>query len=322
MVIEQEQETPTQLDLFQARLPARPYCSDDLAYGLQIRQAQSAIKRKHIQHNKPTSVHWLVFDCDYAGAIEEADSNLLPAPNLAIVNPHNGHSHLLYGLEVSVHRTQVARAKPLRFLAKVEYSLKTALKADIGYTSFICKNPLSPAWRTYELRSKSYDLVELADYLDLPTRLPKRANLDGLGRNCSLFELLRQWAYANVLNYRLKGSYDYFKEAVLKQAQAYNVFPVPLPQSEVGSTARSVAKWTWNNYTSRWPDDEWEEYVRATHLPEAQRHRQTLQVASRHRATEEKRATARLMASRGYTQQQIADELDVSQPTVYRWVKG
>jgi len=144
----QEQEQ-TQLELFASNLPTKPYCSDDLEFGLLIRQAKNAIQKRYIQHNKPTSVHWLAFDCDYAGALEEASSNLLPAPNIAVLNRQNGHSHLLYGLEVPVHRTAVARAKPLQFLAKVEYALREGLRADLGYSGLIVKNPHHSHWLTY-----------------------------------------------------------------------------------------------------------------------------------------------------------------------------
>jgi hypothetical protein len=311
----QEQEQ-TQLQLFEASLPAKPYCSDDLEFGLLIRQAKQAIQKKHIQHNKPTSVHWLAFDCDYAGAIEEAKSNLLPAPNIAVLNRQNGHSHLLYGLEVPVHRTAFARAKPLQFLAKVEFALREGLRADNGYAGLVVKNPLHSHWLTYELNPRSYDLPELADWLTLPTKLPTKAEQVGLGRNCTLFERLRRWAYGEVLGYRLTATYEAFKDGVLVQAMALNTFPSPLPQSEIRSTALSVAKWTWNKYTGRVSDEEFSAI-------QASRGRLGGKAGGRGRTTldQEKRLTALSMASQGDTQRAIADHLGVSQGTVSKWLK-
>ena len=308
----QEQEQ-TQLQLFADNLPAKPYCSDDLEFGLLIRQAKNAIQKRYIQHNKPTSVHWLAFDCDYAGALEEARSNLMPMPNIAVLNRQNGHSHLLYGLEVPVHRTAVARAKPLQFLAKVEYALREGLRADLGYSGLIVKNPHHSHWLTYEVNRRSYDLPELADWLTLPERLPAKGEQVGLGRNCTLFENLRRWAYREVLSYRLVSTYEGFRGAVLAQAIAFNSFPTPLPQSEIRSTALSVAKWTWNHYTGRVSDEE---------FSATQARRGKLGGMAKGQANAENRAKARLMASKGMTQKVIAEALGVGQGTVSKWLKG
>lgn len=311
----QEQEQ-TQLELFASNLPLKPYCSDDLEFGLLIRQAKTAIQKRYIQHNKPTSVHWLAFDCDYPNAIEDARSNLLPAPNIAVLNRQNGHSHLLYGLEVPVHRTAVARAKPLQFLAKVEYALRESLRADVGYSGLIVKNPHHNHWLTYEINPRSYDLPELADWLTLPERLPTKGQQVGLGRNCTLFENLRRWAYREVLNYRLVSNFGAFKDAVLTQAIAFNSFPTPLPQSEIRSTALSVSKWTWEKYTGRVTDEEFS-------LIQANRGRLGGLKGGRGRTTQdaENRSTALKMRSEGHTLKEISDVLHVPLSTIGRWCK-
>uniref|UniRef100_UPI001555E025 primase C-terminal domain-containing protein n=1 Tax=Halomonas hibernica TaxID=2591147 RepID=UPI001555E025 len=70
----------------------------------------------------------------------------------------------------------------------------------------------------------------------------------GLGRNCTLFEKLRQWAYKAIRQGWPDA--DRWYEAVLTRARAYNDFDAPLPDSEVKATARSVAKWTHCNLSS------------------------------------------------------------------------
>lgn len=308
-----------QLALFETSLPAKPYCSNDLAFGLHIRKADFAKTNRYIQHNKPTTIHWLAFDCDQPNAVERADFNNLPTPNIAVINRENGHSHLLYGLEVPVYKTRVARQKPLQFLAKVEYALLVGLEADPQYRGLIVKNPLHSHWLTYQLRADSYDLAELADYFDLPKKLPKKAHTLGLGRNCSLFDSLRYWAYSHLLTFRLSGTYEAWSDALLVQAMALNTFPVPLPQSEIKSTAKSIAKWTWNHYTGRMDDNQWAEYVKATHTPEVQAARGRLGGIGKGRANQEKRSMALLMRSEGMTQQDIANCLQVSQRTISNW---
>jgi len=311
----QEQEH-TQLELFASHLPKKPFCSDDLNNGLIIRQAKTAIEKRYIQHNKPTEVAWLAFDCDYAGALEVLGDSHLPPPNIAVVSPNSGRSHLLYGLEVPVHRTAVARAKPLNLLAKIEHSLREGLMSDVGYSGLIVKNPLNVFWNTYELKPLPYDMPELCDWLTLPARLPKRAQTVGLGRNCTLFENLRHWAYREVLTYRIKASYEAFKGAVLAQAIAFNTFPDPLPQSEIRSTAISVAKWTWTKYTGRVSDEEFS-------ATQARRGRLGGLKSGRGRTAEdqEKRDTALKMRSEGHTIKEISDTLDIAYSTIGRWVK-
>ncbi|MCE6002739.1 replication initiation protein, partial [Acinetobacter pittii] len=49
---------------FYAKLPHKPYCSDDLGYGVIIRPKKTAIQMPYIQHNQPCLVTSLVFDID------------------------------------------------------------------------------------------------------------------------------------------------------------------------------------------------------------------------------------------------------------------
>jgi len=262
-----------QLEQFKVTLPHKPYCTDDLEAGLLIRQAKTAITKRYIQHNSPAFVSWLVMDCDYPDALGHIGFNPLPLPNIAAINRANGHSHLFYGLTNPVTRTNQARQKPLRYLASVEFALKTSLGADLGYAGLMSKNPLHAHWLVTELRPTLWDLGELADYLTLPAKLPKAAELVGLGRNCTLFEKARRQAYASVLAYRLAGDVEGFRSHVLALCQALNVFPEPLPSSEIRATAKSIANWTWKRYTGRLSAEAWAEHVKATHTPEIQAER-------------------------------------------------
>jgi hypothetical protein len=263
-----------QLDLFDTfalSLPNRPYCSDDLDAGLQIRDKLKAKTKKYIQANPPALIHWLAFDCDYQCAVEFIKDNDLPFPNFAVINPLNGHSHLLYGLSAPVCNSDNARLKPLNYLAAVEYALREKLEADQGYCGLIVKNPLNAHWNTYELQDNLWDLGALAEYLTLPQKLPKKALSVGLGRNCSLFEVGRLYAYKNCLMYRTTSTKAHFYEAILSYLQSENQsFPVPLNFNELKGIAKSISGWTWKNYTGRKPDKDWQEYVRATHTPEIQ----------------------------------------------------
>lgn len=323
MVVEEEQKTPTQLDLFVENLPRKPYCSDEKG-ALQIRSKATAITRKYIQHNQPAMVHWLVYDYDRAGALDHIAQNWLPVPNFVATNPANGNSHLFYRLADPVCKSDNARQKPLHLLAKIDYVLTGLLDADVGYQGFISKNVLNKFWDVQEVNLQAWNLADFLEFFDLPARLPKRAEVQGLGRNCTMFEKCRQWAYRQVLGYRLAGNRKGFCEAVLTHCESINNgFPSPLNFSEVRSTAKSISSWTWKHYTGSgsMSDEQWAKHVEDTHTPDKQRARQAKQVASRLDATKKAREEAKTMRAGGSTQTTIAKALGVSQKTVSNWLK-
>lgn len=323
MVIEEEEKRQTQLDLFAEHLPSKPYCSDSKG-ALQIRAKTTAITRRYIQHNQPSLCHWLVYDYDKAGALDHIGQNQLPAPNIVATNPANGNSHLFYRLADPVCTSDIARQKPLHLLAKIDYVLCEKLEADTGYQGFISKNVLHKHWDVQEVNKEPWHLADFLDWIDLPKKLPKRAQTQGLGRNCTLFERCRLWAYRQVLSYRLAGNRKGFAEAVLKHCEGINeCFPTPLNHAEVRSTAKSIAGWTWKHYTGSgsMSNEEWAKHVADTHTPDKQRARQARQVATRQEATKTARSEAKAMKAGGSTQAEIAKALGVSQQTISRWLK-
>jgi hypothetical protein len=54
------------LELFNERLPHKPYFSDDLHFGVRIAGKERAILAKYIQFNQPHAMFWLGFDVDRA----------------------------------------------------------------------------------------------------------------------------------------------------------------------------------------------------------------------------------------------------------------
>lgn len=324
MVVEEEQKAqPTQLELFAENLPHKPYCSDEKGW-LQVRKKATAITRRYIQHNQPSLVHWLVYDCDYAGALEHVGDNQLPAPNVVATNPANGNSHLFYRLADPVCTSDIARPKPLALLAKIDYVMCKELEADAGYQGFISKNMLHRHWLVQEVNQEPWNLADFLEWIDLPKKLPKRAQVQGLGRNCTMFEKARYWAYSQVLSYRMQGNRKGFADAVLSHCEAINEsFPTPLNISEVKATAKSISGWTWKHYTASksMSDEAWAKHVADTHTPDKQRARQALQVESRQEATKTAREQAKTMKAGGSSQKDIATALKVSEATICRWLK-
>lgn len=302
------------LEAFSRNLPYRPYVSNDLTHGLQIRSRENADLYRYIQHNPPAMCHWLVFDCDYPNALARVAAQKLPLPNYVATNPSNGHSHLFYGLQDAVCVSEAGQSnKPLWILQRVEHALRELLEADAGYGGFICKNLLNEHWQVERVRAELWKLLEFKEHFELPRRLPKAAAEQGVGRNVTLFNTVRRIAYKQVLSYRLTSGKDAFKAYVLRTVEEHNRnFPAPLYQAEVASIAKSIANWTWAKYTARDTDERFKK---------RQQKLGKLGGLAKGQANAEKRAEAVLMASTGMTQRDIAAALGVSQMTVCRWLK-
>ena len=238
-----------QLNLFRDNLPRKPYCSDDLSAGLKIRTLDYAAAMRYIQQNHVNSKLWLVYDVDRPTSPEEIYEDIgLAPPNLFIQNPKNGNAHVAYSLNNPVHLNQNSSQKPIRFAGALDAAYREKMDADRGYAGLIMKNPLNESWRTFSIVQQSYDLPELAEYVDLSKFNDKRVKTEayGLGRNCQLFDSLRHWAYRNKDRYR---DYDAWFDAVAERAEMYNAeFLAPLEWREVKHTVKSVANWVWKYY--------------------------------------------------------------------------
>ena len=92
---------------------------------------------------------------------------------------------------------------------------------------------------------RAYTLDYLADFIELPKKLSKKQEVSGLGRNCTLFDTVRKWAYTAVRAHR-GGVYSTWLEEVTKHCLNVNeAFLEPLPYSEIKATAKSIATYCW-----------------------------------------------------------------------------
>lgn len=248
-----------QADLFSdlSRWPRRPYCTDDLEAGLRIRSLRSAITRPYIQANPPHLRVWSLFDIDRRGAASAWEDADLPPPAWTSINRANGHAHSAWGLRAPVLTSGLgARDAPMRYLCAVESLMRERLQADPGFSGLITKNPAHPTWLTLRGPRLVYDLAELAEWLPgLEKHKPKRGRVDnvGLGRNVSLFDALRQWAYRSVRKYKGAGlrGWQAWANECSSRAHEMNVDLFPgreLHFQEIRHIAKSVAAWVWRKF--------------------------------------------------------------------------
>lgn len=209
-----------------------------------------ALNSSHIQPNSPLVWNWLIFDLDHDDAYFTAEEKDCPTPNFVSVNRENGHAHIGYLLAEPVSAFGGSRHRPKNYFAMVERGLARKLGADPRYAGFICKNPVHPRWETHWMGGLPYDLDRLNDFLD--DNLRRQASLveSAIGRNVSIFDSLRQYAYKTVCRLKKDGWTEaQFQSHLERVANHHNSkFTPPLDYREVKGIAKSVSKWVWQRF--------------------------------------------------------------------------
>ena len=300
-----------QLDLFNS-LPNKPYCMDEKPGYMLIRSKAIAVKKPYLQVNSPLTTIYFVFDDDKEdSALSWFDTNL-PAPYWTTQNPDNGHCHHCYKLEIPLHTSEFSSIKAIKYAQAVYYAYALKLGADLSYSQLITKNPLHPQHRTTYWTKQAYSLDYLADFVDLPKKLPKKLEVVGLGRNVTMFEKGRRWAYTAIRDYMHHNSSYEWERAVKTHLEAINAgFEVPLPYSEVKATAKSIAKWVWQRFS----------YGEFSAI-QAKRGAKGCKKGGVVRSAKyvELRIQAKQLHDQGMNNTQIAKQLNVARMTVIRWL--
>jgi hypothetical protein len=93
---------------------------------------------------------------------------------------------------------------------------------------------------------------ELADPLFDRDMAPEpRTETTGLGRNVTVFDELRVFAYSEVLKFRRAGErFEAWRSRVAIVADGINKqFPLPMRPAEVRGIVKSVSEWTWKHFS-------------------------------------------------------------------------
>jgi len=249
------------LTLFTQRLPRKPYATDDPSRGVRIMYAHNALRKRYIQVGRyPHGVFRLVVDVDQPGEWWWDRAEDLH-PSLVLVNPETKRAHVFYELDNPVP-VEAASQKSLEFLADAEAMLEAYFGADPGYTGLLARNPVW--WREhypgYVLwGGRLWTLTDLVFWLRrlLPRGWKVEREATGYGRNCTLFDVLRHYAYLHVDAFRRVNDFPGFRSFLdaYAKAQNWNLFhnhpKGPLLDNEIKHIVKSVAGWTWQNYWGR-----------------------------------------------------------------------
>ncbi|WP_180039191.1 helix-turn-helix domain-containing protein, partial [Acinetobacter sp. YH16052] len=152
-------------------------------------------------------------------------------------------------------------------------------------------------------------------FVELPKKLSKKQEVSGLGRNCTLFDTVRKWAYTAVRAHR-GGIYNTWLEEVTKQCLSVNeAFLEALPYSEIKATAKSIATYCWKKDAYCY-----QEFIDRQSRKGKLGGLKGGKIRSDNYAS--KRVKALAMMKEGMTQKQIATELMVTDRTIRNWIKN
>ncbi|MFE5708111.1 replication initiation protein [Rhodococcus koreensis] len=230
-------------------LPHRPHATNDLARGQYRHSRERALTMRYIEHSPHALLGSIVVDCDHPDAAMRAFERPRdhPTPNWVAQSP-SGRAHLGWWLAAPVCRTDSARLQPLRFAQRVEAGLRACVDGDFAYGGQLTKNPIHPHWETIYGPADPYELRDLVT-IHTPRQMPRRVDrAAGLGRNVTMFDDARKWAYPQWWHHR-EGTAGDWERTVLQRCHAVNTeFAAPLPFVEVRATAQSIARWIWRNF--------------------------------------------------------------------------
>lgn len=227
-----------------------PLATNDFGNGVYQCPRETALTYRNLQVNPRSHVFSLVIDVDHEDAMVRAFHTDLPKPHWVCESP-SGRAHVGYMLQIPVKRDNTNR-RPEYLLAQVERSLIRELGGDPAYNGLLTKNPMHPDWETHWGTSELSTLANMALQLKLepnPTRHVLSLSSGSIGRNTAMFDSTRTWAYGAIRNYWDDGP-QLFAEVTHDHATMLNAqLTNPLSAAEVKGIAKSVAAWTWREFT-------------------------------------------------------------------------
>ena len=239
---------PTTRQWEQMWLPLWPLASDQLRSGVYRMSRESALGLRYIEANPQAVSNLLVVDIDHPDALlRTVEHRRAWLPNAVVENPENGHAHAVWAMAEPVTRTEYARRKPLAYAAAITEGLRRSVDGDKGYSGLMTKNPTHNAWAAWWMTDHLYSLGELEHFLDsfMPPESWRRARRKkpvGLGRNCTIFETARTWAYREIRHHW--GDPAGLAAAIDLEVHRLNgEFSEPLSINEAGQIAASIYRW-------------------------------------------------------------------------------
>lgn len=244
------------LHRFKENLPAKIlYGNGKRISGLLSKE--QGISYPYVKPNSLYSNKYIIFDIDIPYISPEVQNNDILSGTFSVIDKDTGCYHSYFeiknALPIPKHQSKATKA----ILSDIIDGYRLVLSADkvIIWQKQLSKNPLSDNWDV-DVNGSVYSLSQLAEML--PTK-PQLADLKALkgdmhvnsdGRNCTLFDSGREYAYK--IARTCKDEAELYSK-VFDLLVAMNETEVPkkfkfkgkLPYSELTTIAGSISRWTW-----------------------------------------------------------------------------
>lgn len=292
---------------------------------------------KLIQFNSAKLICYLAFDVDEMHPDEPVLDDFkhncfynwfyagLPPPQIIIRNKLNGHCQYFYELKFPVSISHLSAPKPQYYLHAIRKQMTLALNADSAYTHALSKNPFNNA--NQEVFYSLIEPYELADLDNLDRSLlndfkPSNPNdYLGLGRNNDIFHTVRFDVYAYKANC---DRYEQLYNFCLNECRALNeeisksYDKDKLNDNEIRSTAKSIARWTWQRYNGKGKHND-----KYFSLEQAKRGKKGGKATAKktNNKNKKKKAKAKKLYLSGMTKIAIAEKLNIHRNTISDWLK-
>jgi hypothetical protein len=236
-------------------LPSRPYCTEDLKQGTEIRDLDQGICYPYIQMNQHRK-SYIVIDIDIKNSAFLWQDLDLPEPTIICVSPITTHCHYFYELKngtlfpKSNSENNNYSRKAMKLFEATCRSLTRKIGGDVAYNGFIAKNPLHPFWIT-RWADTNYDFSFFSEHIDIDWSFLKSEESDYEcieSRNCSIFNTARKLTYSIV---HPDISRDEIYEFVYTTVNELNKrYAEKLPQGELRTITNSITKYCFEKRSS------------------------------------------------------------------------
>lgn len=189
----------------------------------------------------------------------------LKEPHIVVKNRDNDKAHLFWRIDGFVCHDGNTPPKLLSLWNDCKAGLNYTLDGDPHFSDGFTKNPLSGDFTIQTRHDPSpYRLGDFVSDLAFPDRKTRHqarnmgnrfADLSQIteGRNNSLFNAMRFYAYNNKWRFVGQGRQAFHDEIAFMSLQSNSLFLNPLPKQEVLQTiVKSIVKWVWDKHPDKW----------------------------------------------------------------------
>lgn len=254
-------------DFLITHLPKKMMCSSTIKSGdvqTYTLAKNIALRYEHIQVNHHNRYNFIVIDDDGLYPSNFMDLPVAP-PNLIVVNPDTGHSQKWYFLKEGVTRTCFGSQKAKDYYSTTAFKLTAIYNGDAHYSGFLARNPLSSRHIVFSPHSEAYTLDQLNKSMGVTSddynvqnhyksdaflligeycrRNKKLSEAAGMGRNCTIFEILRHHSYREWHKYSTEQAFATYLRAEAGKINRNRFADDLLPENELKHIANSIARY-------------------------------------------------------------------------------